>query len=295
MDNPRLTVLVVDDTPAVREFIMDELEAHGIESIGAADGIAGLEAFLANRERIGLVILDLLMPRMSGLDLAAELERCRPGVKILYISGQDGSIAIESIRHQSADRVLLKPFTPGALVERVRSLLAAGDPEENRHVLEAASGETGFGAPDSGAGHDQPLYHSTPPGSPKALLPLPMARLVFSTSGEPLREGVRGAGAATCHLLYEEGNWLLDLHVKPQENNLVSVAGQILERRQSEPAYGGFTVAVLRETVELARTTTNEFGEFQLEISRAENLLLRVALEGRPVLVSALPSMSGLG
>lgn len=123
MDNPRLTVLVIDDTPAVREFIMDELETHGIDPIGAEDGVAGLEAFLANRERIDLVILDLLMPRMSGLDLAAELERCRPGVKILYISGLDGSIAVESLRHQSADRVLLKPFDPGVLVERVRRLL----------------------------------------------------------------------------------------------------------------------------------------------------------------------------
>jgi DNA-binding response OmpR family regulator len=56
MDNPRLTVLVIDDTPAVREFIMDELKAHGIDPIGAGDGVAGLKAFMANRERIDLVI-----------------------------------------------------------------------------------------------------------------------------------------------------------------------------------------------------------------------------------------------
>lgn len=275
MDNPRLTVLVVDDTPAVREFIMDELKTNGIDPIGAGDSVAGLEAFLANRQRIDLVILDLLMPRMSGLDLAAELERCRPGVKILYISGHDGSIAIESIRHQSADRVLLKPFHPGALVERVRRLLATDDLAGEGHprVLEGAGRETG-----------------APIGS---LPPLRMARLVFSTLGEPLRAGVRGAAeAATCYLLFEEGNWLLDLHVKPQaESNRVSVAGQILERQQSEPAYDGFTVAVLREKVELASTKTNEFGEFQLEFSPADDLLLTVVLEGRPVLASALPSL----
>jgi DNA-binding response OmpR family regulator len=295
MDNPRLTVLVIDDTPGVREFIMDELETHGIDPIGAGDGVAGLKAFMANRERIDLVILDLLMPRMSGLDLAAELERCRPGVKILYISGHDGSIAIESIRRQSADRVLLKPFTPGALVERVRRLLAAVDlpGEEHRHVLEGASREIGFGA-GSGVRYDQALYHPAPAGRPETLTPL-MARLVFSTLGEPLREGVRGAEAATCHLLFEEGNWLLDLHVKPQaESNLVSLAGQILERQQSEPSYAGFTVAVRREKVELACTTTNQFGEFQLEFSPASDLLLTVVLEDRSVLVSALPSMLNL-
>lgn len=298
MDNPRLTVLVIDDTPAVREFIMGELKAHGIDSLGAGDGVAGLKAFMANRERIDLVILDLLMPRMSGLDLAAELERRRPGVKILYISGHDGSIAIESIRRQSADRVLLKPFTPGALMERVRRLLASGNlaGEANRHVLEGASREIGLGASASGVPYDQPLYHPAPSGWPETLPPLRMARLVFSTLGEPLREGVRGAEAATCHLLFEEGNWLLDLHFKPQaESNLISVAGQILERRQSEPSYAGFTVAILREKVELARTTTNQFGEFQLEFSPADDLLLTVVLEDRSILASELPSMADFG
>ena len=292
MDNPRLTVLVIDDTPAVREFIMDELKTHGIDPIGAGDGVAGLKAFVANRERIDLVILDLLMPRMSGLDLAAELERCRPGVKILYISGHDGSIAIESIRRQSADRVLMKPFTPGALRSKVGSLLAAYDlGEGNPHVLEGAGREIGVGA-GSGVPYDQALYHPAPAGWPETLPPIRMARLVFSTLGEPLWEGVRGAGAATGHLLFEEGNWLLDLHVKPQaESNLVSVAGQILERQQSEPSYAGFTVAVLREKVELARTTTNQFGEFQLEFSPAGGLLLTVVLKDGSILASELPSM----
>ena len=124
MEKPRFTVLIVDDANSLREFIMDELESNGIHSIGAADGTAGLEAFLANKESINLVIVDMLMPKMSGLDLAAELERRCPGVKILYISGQSDSIAMESIQRQSADRVLLKPFKRGALMERVTQLLA---------------------------------------------------------------------------------------------------------------------------------------------------------------------------
>ena len=125
MDKERFTVLVVDDAAALREFVMDELQNNGIETIGAADGDTGLEVFLANRDRIDLVIVDMLMPRMSGLDLAAELERCNPGVKILYISGQGDSIAMESIQRQSAERVLLKPFKPGMLMERVTQLLSS--------------------------------------------------------------------------------------------------------------------------------------------------------------------------
>jgi hypothetical protein len=52
------------------------------------------------------------------------LERHTPGVKILYISGQGDSIAMESIQRQSAERVLLKPFKPGMLMERVTQLLS---------------------------------------------------------------------------------------------------------------------------------------------------------------------------
>jgi hypothetical protein len=113
---------------------------------------------------------------------------------------------------------------------------------------------------------------------------------VFSSSAEPLRAGVRGAGAPTCHLLFEEGNHLLDLHMKPEtERSLVSLAGQILDRTQSDRVYENSSVAVLRQNQEVARTATNEFGEFQLEFPPGDNLMLTVSLEEEFVLVSALP------
>jgi DNA-binding response OmpR family regulator len=132
MDKPRFTVLVVDDELSLRRLIMRTLKANGINPIGAGDGLEGLAAFLADLERIDLVILDLMMPGMSGLDLAAELERRRPGVKILYISGLVDSIAMECILRQSADRVLLKPFKQQVLVERVVHLLALDEARSAR-------------------------------------------------------------------------------------------------------------------------------------------------------------------
>jgi len=118
---------VVDDEMSLLRFIERTLKHKGISAVGAANGAEGLKAFLANRESIELVILDMMMPGMSGLDLAAELERRRPGLKILYISGHGASIAMESILRQSADRVLLKPFTALDLVERVAHLLGVAD------------------------------------------------------------------------------------------------------------------------------------------------------------------------
>jgi DNA-binding response OmpR family regulator len=123
MVEPTFTVLVVDDEPFLRQFIVDVLQRNGFAPLEAVDEVQGLELFKANRDRIDLVILDMVMPVMGGLDLAAELERQRPGVKVLYISTDGSSIAMQCILRQSADGVLFKPFTGPALVERVSLLL----------------------------------------------------------------------------------------------------------------------------------------------------------------------------
>jgi two-component system OmpR family response regulator len=132
MSEPPITVLVVDDEPHLRQFIMDVLRSNGFGPIEAMDEAQGLALFKANRDRIDLVILDVVMPDMSSLDLAAELDRQRPGVKILYISANGSSIAMECILRQSADGVLFKPFTGPALVERVALLLDKSDADSAR-------------------------------------------------------------------------------------------------------------------------------------------------------------------
>ncbi len=158
-----------------------------------------------------------------------------------------------------------------------------------RSVLEVASRQTGFQVPESGVQSAKALYRIARPERADSL-PVRLARLVFSSSGEPLRDGVRGAAAATSHLLFEESNRLLDLHMKPDAGrSLVSVAGQILDRAHPDHVYQNSIVTILRQNDELARTATNEFGEFQLEFSLGGNLMLTVNLEGEAVLVSVLP------
>jgi hypothetical protein len=158
--------------------------------------------------------------------------------------------------------------------------------------LEVARRETDFQVPETGVQCARALYGIARPEKPDSL-PVRLARLVFSSSGEPLREGVRGAAAATTHLLFEEGNNMLDLHLKPAaERNLVSMAGQILNRARPDHIYENSIVAILRRNDELARTATNEFGEFQLVFSPGDNLMLTVSLEGEAVLVSMLPGDS---
>src|SRR6266571_8863176 len=119
----RPAILVVEDQAAIRTQIKRALERNGfvvVEAEGVTDGLA---IFHANHESINLAIIDIVMPGISGLDMAAELNREHPGLKILYISGYLGSVAMEVITRSSPEALLAKPFTMDTLVERVRQLL----------------------------------------------------------------------------------------------------------------------------------------------------------------------------
>lgn len=116
-------VLVVEDDRCLLQLLVRSLAGGGFDTVaagGAADGLALV------RERQGafdLALIDLVMPGMSGLDLATDLHREYPGIEILYTSGYTGSLAADALSRRAPDRVLLKPFTKHALLERVRMLL----------------------------------------------------------------------------------------------------------------------------------------------------------------------------
>jgi two-component system cell cycle sensor histidine kinase/response regulator CckA len=116
------TVLVVEDEPVVRRLIVDVLRASGYRVIEASDGEEGRKAAEAHDGEIALLLTDIVMPRMGGQALAALLVRSRPGLNVLFMSGH----AEDAINPQGAvdpSRLLQKPFTPTALVRRVREAL----------------------------------------------------------------------------------------------------------------------------------------------------------------------------
>uniref|UniRef100_Q022I8 Uncharacterized protein n=1 Tax=Solibacter usitatus (strain Ellin6076) TaxID=234267 RepID=Q022I8_SOLUE len=149
--------------------------------------------------------------------------------------------------------------------------------------------------PEAGVYCAKVLYRVARPEIP-ASLPLRMARLVYSSCAGLAPEGVRHSGDSSFHALFEEGDYVLDLYLKPHEGrDLVSAVGQILDRAQSDRLYENSNVTVLREGEVVARTTTNGFGEFHLTFAPADNLMLTVSLEGECVLVSVLPRSNGEG
>src|SRR5580704_9436546 len=91
------TILVVDDQTPVRQLISRMLIRSGFKTIEASSGVQALAVFENAHRTIDLAIIDMVMPQMSGLDVAAELARQYPNLKILYVSANAGSIAIDCI------------------------------------------------------------------------------------------------------------------------------------------------------------------------------------------------------
>jgi PAS domain S-box-containing protein len=114
------SILVIDDDPDVREFMVATLEEQGYRVRQASDGQRGLRE--AARVRPDLVILDFVMPGMSGSEVANRLLAKRPDQPILFVSGYSET---EAVRGVAPDAPLLaKPFRAEALDKAVRSALA---------------------------------------------------------------------------------------------------------------------------------------------------------------------------
>jgi DNA-binding response OmpR family regulator len=117
------TVLVVDDSNAFSKLIREALAPSGFAVFAAKSPDEGLALFQAHLWEIDLAVIDVVTPAAGNLDLAAELERLRPGLPILYLFGGSKSIARCSIEAQAPDSVLAAPFTEEQLMARVGGLL----------------------------------------------------------------------------------------------------------------------------------------------------------------------------
>src|SRR4051794_4604901 len=118
-------IVVIDDEPRYRRLIAQVLTGAGHEVRQAADGAEGLALC---RERMpDLVITDIVMPRMEGIETILQLTRQRPGVAVLAISGAEpASVYLRAATALGAAASLPKPFTVDQLLAAVDGLLAEG-------------------------------------------------------------------------------------------------------------------------------------------------------------------------
>jgi CheY-like chemotaxis protein len=119
------TVLLVEDEPGVRHLARDVLTRYGYTVIEAADGSEALRLVAARDESIDLLLTDVVMPGMSGAELARRFRELRPNVPVLYASGYaDEAVTSHGVPDVGGGTPFLqKPFEPDDLVRRVREVM----------------------------------------------------------------------------------------------------------------------------------------------------------------------------
>jgi PAS domain S-box-containing protein len=125
------TILVVEDEQGVRELTTKMLKRLGYQVLPAASGAEALEIAKAHAGQIALAVTDVVMPNMSGAQLAAELRRAQPDLKVVFISGYTETAISQHGVLEEGVAFLAKPFTRESLARKLREILGEPRPKQN--------------------------------------------------------------------------------------------------------------------------------------------------------------------
>jgi polar amino acid transport system substrate-binding protein len=117
------TILVAEDDIDVRTLITSILAHAGYDVIEAEDGEAAIEQFRAHKDRITLILMDMIMPGKNGQEAYEEISRLKPGVKVLYVSGYTADFMKNRGVSEERVNLMLKPILPRDLMQKVREML----------------------------------------------------------------------------------------------------------------------------------------------------------------------------
>jgi PAS domain S-box-containing protein len=120
------TILLVEDEDMVRRLVAQVLESQGYRVLEASSGAQALAAAHALEGPLDLLLTDVVMAGMSGRELSEKLAGLRPGLKVLYMSGYTEDAVLRHGVYQNSTAFLGKPFSPLALVQKIREMLETG-------------------------------------------------------------------------------------------------------------------------------------------------------------------------
>jgi len=119
------TVLVVDDEPSILKLVSTMLEAKGYRVLAAGNGEQALHIFAENPE-IDLLLTDVAAPGMSGPMIADQIAAQQPGIKVLFMTGYDGTQVVQRYVVERGCSLIVKPFTLNKLITKISAMLEDG-------------------------------------------------------------------------------------------------------------------------------------------------------------------------
>lgn len=116
------TILIIDDEEAIRRMLMKTLNYVGYDVLEAKSGKAGIDVYQQEQEKISLVILDVIMPEMDGVEVYRELKKINPDVAIIISSGYASNKQTIELKSMGVEGFLKKPYRQRDLVEAVHAV-----------------------------------------------------------------------------------------------------------------------------------------------------------------------------
>ncbi len=116
-------ILLVEDDSQVREFTKKILENYGYSVDSAVDGVDGLRCYKENQANIDILVTDMIMPKMNGVEMADAIRQENTSIKVLYISGYADNHVLQTDLQDEKIDFLQKPFTTRELLQKIRSIL----------------------------------------------------------------------------------------------------------------------------------------------------------------------------
>jgi CheY-like chemotaxis protein len=124
-DEPPPKVLVVDDEPEIRKLVTAMLARNGYRVLSADSGETALRLFKSNPDT-DLLLTDVVSPGMSGPMIADQIAAIKPDIKVLFMSGYDGTQVVQRYVVEKGYSLLIKPFSMDQLEAKVRAVLGSG-------------------------------------------------------------------------------------------------------------------------------------------------------------------------
>jgi DNA-binding NtrC family response regulator len=117
------TILLAEDEDAVRRATMTVLERYGYNVIEAVDGEDAVNKFMENKDRIQLLMLDVIMPKKGGKEAYDEILKIKPDIKTIFASGYTADILNRKGMLEEGINFVFKPIPPDGLLRKVREVL----------------------------------------------------------------------------------------------------------------------------------------------------------------------------